>query len=204
MFYFATYLPILCNYFSIGSILALSVSTTRSIQFLSRQSVLETQYTDRLVLSRYLLPLIGTKCAEHHAFVFLHDSKAYTCASRHGDSSAAAAENVTVQFTPMQTGIRLNIVPDASVTKQGAATPCGWEGNRRFWHRTGAQHWPQTPVTPTGWAQGLRDMIWHTLRFVYSTRTELNRDDLQLVDPVTRRVRWSRASTSRLDWLQRN
>jgi len=129
-----------------------------------RQSVLETQYTDRLVLSRYLLPLIGTKCTEHHAFVFLHDSKAYTCASRHGDSSAAAAENVTVQFTPMQTGIRLNIVPDASVTKQGAATPCGWEGNRRFWHRTGATHWSQTSVVyaPTGWAQGLRDMIWHT------------------------------------------
>jgi len=69
----------------------------------SRQSVLETQYTDRLVgLSRYLLPLIGTTCAEHHAFVFLHDSKAYTCASRHGDSSAAAAENVTVQFTPTE------------------------------------------------------------------------------------------------------
>ena len=106
----------------------------------------------------------------------------------------------------MQTGIRLNIVPDASVTKQGAATPCGWEGNRRFWHRTGTTHWSQTSVVyaPTGWAQGLRDMIWHTLRFVYSTRTELNRDDLQLVDPVTRRVRWSRASTSRLDWLQRN
>ena len=31
-----------------------------------------------------------------------------------------------------------------------------------------------------------------------------NRTELQQVDPVTRRVHWSRASASRLDWLQRN
>ena len=32
----------------------------------------------------------------------------------------------------------------------------------------------------------------------------LTRTDLQLVDPVTRRVHWSRASASRRDWLPRN
>jgi len=32
----------------------------------------------------------------------------------------------------------------------------------------------------------------------------MNWTEQQQVDPVTRRVRWSRASASRLDWLQRN
>jgi len=39
---------------------------------------------------------------------------------------------------------------------------------------------------------------------VHSVRTELNWTDRQQVDPVTRRVHWSRASALRLDWLQRN
>ena len=41
-----------------------------------------------------------------------------------------------------------------------------------------------------------------SLRLVHSTWTELT--DLLRVDPVKRRVHWSRVSASRLDWLQRN
>ena len=43
----------------------------------------------------------------------------------------------------------------------------------------------------------------HCKCFVF-TAHELNRTDLQQVDPVTRGVHWPRASASRPDWLQRN
>jgi len=45
---------------------------------------------------------------------------------------------------------------------------------------------------------------WWSRRFITACSQHMLWTDLQQVDPVTRRVHWSRASASRLDWLQRN
>jgi len=124
VFYFATYLPILCNYFSIGSILALSVSTTRRTQFPTSIRSWNTIYwqAGRIITifaathrdemhwtPRLCFPTRQYKpTPAHHAMetVQLLQQKMSLFSSR---------QRNCCRLTTMQTGMKLNIVPDASV-----------------------------------------------------------------------------------------